>query len=1156
MSVGALYRRLAALSPEQRARFTRRLAADGLADPDAEIAPRPPAAAAPPASLMQQRLWLIDQMEPGSAFYNLPLLGFRLEGPLGPPEQAALAGACAEIERRHEALRTTFAAADGAPVQVIAPPARQASPLPLADLSRLPAPQAAAGALALAEARRPFDLARGPLWRTRLLRLGPADHLFLVTMHHIISDAWSIGVLYRELAALYSAFLRGLPSPLAALPVQYPDYALWQRRRFADGLLAEEIGFWRGQLAGAPELIALPTDRPRPRDRTYRGRRRIFAPPEGLPEALVGLAQASGASLFMVLLAGLDALLHRVTGQDDLVLGSPVAGRNHLGTESLIGFFVNTVVLRVRLTDDLTVRQLVARVREVVLDVYEHQELPFDRLVEELQPKRSTSHSPIFQTMFSLQNIATPDLALERLRVTPQWVDNGTAQTDLILFAGAQRGWLDTLQLEYNTDLFDDATIARMERHLLNVLAAAAAAPATRLGDLPLLTEGERLQLLEWSGALGAPLPADDLEPRLERRFARWAALAPHKVAVELGAESLTYGELDRRAERLAARLHRLGVGPEVRVGLCIRRTLDMPVAIVAVLKAGGAYLPLDPEAPPERLRMLLADAAAPVAVTTADLAGRLAAAPSRLVLLGGGEGETEGEGERGAPAADTCEGSADHLAYVLYTSGSTGRPKGVLISHRNVLRLFAATAAYYHFTAEDVWTIFHSFAFDFSMWELWGALLHGGRAVLLPATALRSPEELLAVLCTREVTLLSQTPAAFRGLAAAVAERPEAAAGLVLRGVMMAGEALLPEDLRPWFARFGDGGPLVANMFGPTEVTVHGTFRRMTPADLERTASPIGVPFADLSLHLLDGSGNPVPIGVPGEILVGGAGLARGYLGRPDLTAEQFVPDPFGAAPGGRLYRSGDLGRRLADGDVEYLGRIDHQVKVRGVRIELGEIEVALLRHPAVAAAAVALRELAPGETGLVAYWVPAAAGSERTSADLLVAPRKGSTAGDLRAFLRESLPEVMVPSAFVPLAALPLTVNGKLDRRALPAPERLRQADEGYAPPTTPLEATLVAVWRDLLGLDRIGVRDDFFELGGHSLLATRLTSRLRDRLDVDLSAQLVFQAPTIAAMAAELDRVMAAGAQAAAEGVVVPRAPALVPVARRARRSGAGG
>ena len=1168
MSLGGLYRRLAALTPEQRAAFAHRLEASGVADHAAEITRRTPGAGPLPASLMQQRLWLVDQMNPASPFYNLPLLCFRLRGPLGGRERRALAAAATELARRHESLRTTFAAVDGAPVQVIAPP--EPVPLPLVDLAALPAAvrEDEARRAARDEGRRPCDLAQGPLWRTTLLRLDDEEHLLLIVMHHIISDGWSLGVLYRELAALYGACRRGLPSPLPELPVQFADFALWQRRRLSGEFLAGELAFWRGQLEGAPEHMELPIDRPRPRERTYSGRRRILALPPDLPAALTRLAESAGGSLYMALLTGFDALLHRLTGQDDLVLGSPVAGRGHLGTEGLIGFFVNTVVFRVRLSGEITVAELLGRAKEVVLDVYEHQELPFDRVVEEVRPRRSTSYGPVFQTMLGLQNIATGSLALDGFEVRPEWIDNGTAQTELILFAGAQGGRLTTLQIEYNTDLFDDTTIARMEGHLLSILAAAAAAPETRLADLPLLSPPERHQLLEQGNALAAPLApgvADD--DRLERRFLAQTARRPDAVAIELGDAALTYGELLRRAGRLAARLSRLGAGPEAQVALCLPRTLDMPVAIVAALLSGGAYLPLDPAAPPERLRVLLEDSGAPIVVTTAELAARLPGTSARLVLVD----REEDEGGETPQAMESGVGSAESTAYVIYTSGSTGRPNGVRVAHRTALRLFAAAGARFAFGPEDVWTIFHSYVFDFTVWELWGALLHGGRAVLLPTAVARSPEALLSVLAERRVTLLAQTPPAFRALSAALAggETPD----LALRAIVFAGEALYPEDLRIWMERFGERGPRLVNMFGPTETTVVATYRAMTAADLGRPASPLGAPLEDLSLHLLDRGGNLVPIGVPGEICIGGAGVARGYLARPELTAERFVPDPFspldsgaalgarqldpGAALGARLYRSGDLGRRLPDGDVVYLGRIDLQVKVRGVRIELGEIEAALARHPGVAAAAVALAELAPGERGLVAYVVPAATGDPAPVPSAIgSAPASPSAIGsapaspapsDLRAFLRTLLPEVMVPAAFVELAALPLTVNGKLDRRALPAPERLRRGTGELTAPRTPVEESLASLWRELLGVERVGTEDDFFELGGHSLLASRLAARLRDRLGVELSAQHVFRAPTIATLSAEVERLLAEPAESAS-----PRRPALVRMARPTRRS----
>jgi amino acid adenylation domain-containing protein len=1143
MSLRELYKALSSLSPEQRALYARRIERSGIGgmggmgDEVDEILPRPKDLGPVPAALVQQRLWLLDQMEPGNPFYNLPLLCFVLEGPLIPE---AFSRACAEIERRHEALRTTFVGIDGAPFQVIAPPAERAPrlprlpQLPVVDLTALPEPgrTAAAWSLARAEARRPFDLAAGPLWRTTLLRLDRNQHLLLVTQHHIISDAWSIGVLYRELAALYDAYAHGRPSPLPELPIQYPDFALWQRQRLSGERLAAELDFWRRQLAGAPERLELPADHPRPPVRAFRGRRQTFPLPGDLPEALAQRGQESGSSLFILLLAGYGALLNRLTRQEDFVVSAPVAGRSHVGTEGLIGFFVNTILLRLRPAPGLPFAAFLRQVRDVVLEVYEHQELPFDRLVEELQPRRDPAWGPLFQTMFSLQNTAIPDLDLAGLRVHSQGVESGTSQTDLILFAGMTAGRLSILQLEYDVALFEDATIGRAGRQLLSLLTAATAAtaePGLPLADLPLLSKAERHQLLvEWGRALREMGP----QAPLHHLFAARAAAAPRAVAAICGAEQLDYGELAARANRLARRLRALGVGPEVRVGLCLPRSLDWAVGILGILSAGGAYVPLDPEYPGERLQYLVDDAGLSALVTLEALLPRLARPPACRVLL---------DADRAALAAESPAAPADggvdaaNLAYVIYTSGSTGQPKGALVTHGNVARLLAAAAERFAFGPDDVWTLFHSFAFDFSVWELWGALATGGSVVVVPREVALAPESFLALLAAERVTVLNQTPSAFRQLVRAVAEDGDAGRDLALRTVIFGGEALDPAILRPWLARF-PGGPRLVNMYGITETTVHVTFRALSADDLARPGrSPLGAPLADLSLHLLADLA-PVPLGVTGEIHVGGDGLCRGYLGRPELTAERFVPDPFSGRPGARLYRSGDLGRRLPDGDVLYLGRADQQVKLRGMRIEPGEVEAALGRHPAVAECAVAVREVAAGEPGLVAYYA-------------LAAEAAGVGAMELRAFLQETLPDFLLPAAFVPLPRLPLTANGKVDRRALPAPDRARPGGigggEGYVAPRTPLEETVAGAWREVLGIERVGVLDDFFGLGGHSLLATRLVSRLRDRLRLPLSAQLVFQAPTIAAMVRALEERAADPAQ----GV---EAPALVALPRRTRRA----
>ncbi|MDP9120273.1 MAG: amino acid adenylation domain-containing protein [Acidobacteriota bacterium] len=1163
MSLRDLYRSLSSLSPEQRALFASRLRESGLAADD--IAPRESPGLPVPASPVQQRLWLVDQIEPGDPKYNLPMLCFRLRGRL---DTAALTLTFREIERRHESLRTTFIQVDGEPFQVIAPPGELT--LPVVDLTGLPAERrerAAYGEVGYSESRRPYDLGKGPLWRLLLLPLGPDDHLLLVGMHHIISDAWSIGVLYREMKSLYAAFVNGRESPLLPLPVQYSDYTLWQRRRLRDEFLAEQLEFWRRQMAGAPAKLELPTDRPRPALRTYHGTRLIFTMPPGLAEGLRGFSQNEGTTLFMTLLSAFDTLLHHYSGQDDVVIGSPVAGRNTVETEKIIGFFVNTLVLRARMGGDPTFRELIARIRDTVLSVYEYQDLPFDRLVEELRPQRDPSYGPLFQVMFSLQNTPIPDPELEGLVIDQEYIDNRTSQCDLILFAGMQQGLLGTLQLEYNTDLFDDATICRMQDHLLTLLEGILRQGAGRhLSELSMLTESERRQLLDvWGGpaagdrGAGEQLPG--VEPNLDctayaaclhELFAAQAARSPEAVAVIAPEGSLSYRELARRARLCSRRLRALGVGPEVRTALLAEPSLDMVVGILGILEAGGAYVPLDPSAPAERQSFVIADAAAQIVVADRKLLGSLPPLPGstfgsvRIVQLGHLGEEEAHPGPLPAAALDSPETldavlatlparAARHpdprnLAYVIYTSGSTGQPKGVQITHHNVARLFAATRGTFRFGAADVWTLFHSYAFDVSVWEIWGALLHGGTLVIPPRWVAQTPEAFLDLLVDSQVTVLCQTPSAFRQLLQEIAARqrpPE----LALRTIVFAGEMLEPAMLRGWFERADKAPCTLVNMYGITETTVHTTARVLSRADaFGPPASPIGLPLHDTRLHLLDSACGLVPVGVLGEIHVGGPGLARGYLGRPDLTASRFLPDPFAREGGQRTYRSGDLARRLASGDIEYMGRIDTQVKIRGLRIELGEIEANLCHHPAVLEAAVTVVPDASQEKRIAAYFVA----------------RPGQTPGhaDLRGFLKAKLPEYMVPAVFCAVESLPLTVNGKLDRTRLPAPDPGRpELDRAFVAPESATEILLAECWTDLLGIEKLGIHDDFFELGGHSLLATRLVSRLRERLKLDLSARLIFHSPTIALMTAAIE-------EARVKGSTLSE-PALVPMARTARR-----
>ncbi|HEX7184605.1 MAG TPA: amino acid adenylation domain-containing protein [Thermoanaerobaculia bacterium] len=1044
-----------------------------------------------PLSFAQERLWFLARLTPESPAYNIAR-AFVLQGPLEP---AALEQSVREIVRRHEPLRTTFVASGPALAQRIDPV--PALLLPFIDLGGLPAGvrEAEAERLRHAEARRPFDLERGPLLRLALLHLGAEEHELFLTLHHIAADGWSVDVLFRELSELYALFSCGRPALLAELPVQYADFAAWQRERLQGELLERLLAYWRRRLAGVPPVLEIPSDRPRPAVRAWTGDLRTFdlaAPAEVLRQA----AGARGASPFMVLLAAFFALLHRTAGRADLVVGSPVAGRDRSEVEGLIGLFVNTLVLRADLAGDPTFEEVLRRTREATLGAYDHQEMPFDKLVETLAPERDLSSTPLFQVLFALENIGRTPFRLPGLDVAPREVWSGTVKFDLS-FTVVETGEGFAAALVYDREIFDAATMARLAGHYEALLAGAAAGPHRRLSDLPLLTAAERQQLLcewneTWSGDRGGAT--------IQELFAEQAQSRPGAAAVVCEGECLSYLELNERANRLAHHLRSLGVGPEVAVGVCLNRSLAAVVAILGIVKAGGAYVPLDPAYPRERLAFMLEDAAAPVLVTASAHLGALpqVGAGVEVVVL-----DRDRERIEARSAAELESGAGpDHLAYVIYTSGSTGRPKGVMVTHANVTRLFAATRQRFGFDAGDVWTLFHSLAFDFSVWEMWGALLHGGRLVVVPYLVSRSPEDFLRLLIAEEVTVLNQTPSAFRQLVQADHESGGSSL-LSLRQVIFGGEALDPQSLAAWYERHPDR-PRLVNMYGITETTVHVTFRPLGHEDAASSRSPIGRAIPDLSVHLLGPGGELVPAGVPGELCVGGAGLARGYLGRPDLTAQRFVPAPGdGGGPGARLYRSGDLARRLPDGELEYLGRIDHQVKIRGFRIELGEIEAALSAHPGVREAVVVAREDGPAGKRLVAY----------------VVPEGSALPAELRSWLRERLPDYMTPSSLVALESLPLTPSGKVDRGALPAPER-RGGDPRRMAPRNLVEELLAGIWAEALRIAPPGVDESFFDLGGHSLLATRVMSRIREVCDVELTLRALFEKPTVAELAEQVE------------------------------------
>ncbi len=1073
------------------ARLAARLQAEPPGVPERPAIARVPRPGPLPLSFAQQRLWFIDQLEPGSPLYNIAV-ALRAEGRLRPEVLALTLG---EIVRRHEALRTVFHVRDDTPVQVIRPAALFL--LPVVDLSGLPESRREGldRDLAGEEAGRPFDLTRDPMLRGLLLRQTPEDHIGLLTVHHIASDGWSLGLLVREVAALYAAFAEGRPSPLPELPVQYADFSVWQGAWLQGDVLDREISFWRSQLAGLPALLELPTDRPRPAVPSYRGATRRVRLSAELVRQAQAAARREGATLFMVLLAAFQTLLARYSGQQDLAVGSPVAGRNRLETEDLIGFFVNTLVLRNDLSGEPSFRELLGRTRETALAAHLHQDVPFEKLVQELAPERSLAHTPLFQVMFVLQNLALASLEIEHLRLRPVSAAGAMARFDLTLAFDESPGDLHGT-FEYATDLFDAATVDRLMRHYERLLAGLLEEPGRRLGEMDLLTAEDALQLRAWNETATAWSLDRPLHAWIEEQVDR----TPLAVAVICEGEELSYRELDRRANRLARRLRSLGVGPEARVAVCLERSAELVVALLAVLKAGGAYVPLDPEYPRERLAFMLADARPAALLSSEPLRDRLPAQKAPVVWLDREATSLEaGSGGR-LPGGDA---GALQLAYVIYTSGSTGVPKGVQVPHRALVNFLLSLRDLLEIGPRDRLLAITSLSFDIAALELYLPLLAGATVEVVHRGIAMDGERLRERLKASRTTFLQATPSTWRMLVRADWR------GAPDLTVLCGGEAL-PEGLaRDLTAR----ARAVWNLYGPTETTVWSSADRLfapTPRVM------IGRPIANTAIHLLDRHIKPVPVGVPGELYIGGDGVTRGYLRRPDLTAERFLPDPFATdRPGLRLYRTGDLASRRPDGRVEFLGRVDHQVKLRGFRIEPGEIEAALAALAGVREAAVVVRE-----DRLVAYIVGTA------------------TLKKLRRSLRERLPDYMVPAAFVTLAALPLTPNGKVDRKALPAPE-WQGSTEGHVEPRTPVEEILAGIWAELLGLERVGATDHFFDRGGHSLLATQMVPRLRAAFGIELPLRAIFEAPVLGSLAARIEEVRRAGAGMAA--------PPLVPVAR---------
>ena len=1045
-----------------------------------------------PLSHAQRRLWILSQIEATSSAYNMPA-SLVLDGPL---DRRALTHSLEEAVGRHESLQTRFTLVDDGPRQRIDAPAETISQW--VDLSSEADPEARARELALRHAAEPFDLAQGPVLRLSVLKLAPERHVLLFNMHHIVGDEWSLKILVADIGTLYEAICRDLPPQLHSLRIQYKDYACWQTDRLTAGDEETARAFWLSQFQQEPDALQLPTDMPRPAIKTYGGHTVTHWLGAETTDKLRAFGQQCGASLFMGLVACVNVLLHRHTGQQDITVGLPTAGRSHTDLEGLVGYFINTLPLRLRIDPTGSLQDFLCLTSERVTACLEHQMYPVDRVIDELNLQRDPSRNPLFDVTVTLQNVESYELSLPGISVSPFVEDYDMSKFDLS-FSFEEAGSDLRLDITYNSDLFLPDRVARMAHQYERIVRGLLQDPLQSVAQLDILPPTERQQALQWCDR---PVVEPSTTPTLPAWFEHQASLNPDRIAVvDSGAETrqLTYAELNEQANRLARSLRTRGVQTGERVGLYMDRGVDVVVSILGILKAGAAYVPLDPMYPAERVRFMIQDAELSHLVTQADLVTQIDVGAVEILDLA-----------EDAHAILACSsgnlGAHAHShdpAYVIYTSGSTGQPKGVVVTHANVTRLFHSTRNLFDFSNSDVWTLFHSYSFDFSVWEIWGALLYGGRLVVVPQELSRSPGDLLDLLAREKVTVLNQTPSAFHQLITADTDT-DSAHELALRYVIFGGEALDCERLRPWFDRRGDSHPELVNMYGITETTVHVTYRPIRLSDLDQRASLIGPPLPDLRLYIVDDHGQPSPLGVPGEIWVGGDGVAQGYLHREQLTSEKFTIDPF--RPGGqdRVYRSGDLGRLRPDGDIEYLGRIDSQVQVRGFRVELGEIEARLAMHPLVREAIVIADQQEPA-TRLVSYCLTA------------TSQRPGLS--DLRRFLTSHLPAYMVPSHFVFLDAFPLTINGKLDRARLPAPDGVTDPEKVYVAATNQTERMIAVAFANVLGVEQVSRDGNFFDLGAHSMSIITVHRQLQQEHGVELSIITFYEYPTVASLAMHL-------------------------------------
>jgi len=1071
------------LSPQRLETLASILKDEGIEWQPRGVIDRRPSANEAPLSFSQERIWFLDKLEGGNHYNDY--FGLRIRGPL---DCQALERSAELIARRHETLRTNFVSAEGRAFQVISPTCRVN--LSVSDLSQLPRRERESEAMRLAveEVRQQFDLAIDPLFRIKLIRFSQEENIFLLTIHQIINDSWSIGIFARELLSFYQTFTKGqVPAP-SPLPLQYADFAYWQRNRLQETGLREQLFYWKEILSGTQPILELPTDRPRLSAQTFRGARQAVILPANLTRELKSLSQREGVTLFMTLMSAFKTLLYRYTTQKDIIVGLPISIRTHAELEGLIGMFVNTLVLRTNLSEEPSWRELLTRVREAALGAYAHQELPFELLVKETQPARNLARPPIFQVMFDYQNAPMPALVLPGLDIAGFEIDSGTAKYDLTVelaeVGDTVRGWF-----EYNSDLFDKPTIERMAGHFRTLLEGIASNPDQRVADLPMLAAVEREEIVvEWNETKTDYPDSKCVHELFEAQVER----TPEAIALVFEEQRISYKELNRRANQLAHYLRNRRVGPEVLVGICIERSLEMFVGLLGILKAGGAYLPLDPAYPRERLALMLKDAGAPVLLTQETLRERLPDLQVKVIALDTDWRAIAKESE----ANPDNKSTADNLAYVIYTSGSTGIPKGISVVHRGIVRLVKETN-YATFGPEEVFLQFAPISFDASTFEVWGSLLNGARlAVMLPG--LPSLEELGAALKQNRVTTLWLSAELFHQMVETQLED--------LRGVrqLLAGGDVLSVPAVEKVMRELSDCQLI-NGYGPTENTTFTCCYGVKPSEKFSFSVPIGKPISNTQVFILDDEMKPVPVGVAGELYAGGDGLARGYFNDVAMTAEKFVPNPFSTEVGARLYKTGDLASYRAKGDIQFLGRIDHQVKIRGFRVELAEIETVLNEHPSIRQSVVVAREDSPGEKRLVAY--------------VVLADEVETIISDLRRWVKQQLPDYMVPSSFVVLDELPLTANGKLDRNALPAPDGKQFLENAFVAPHNTLELLLTKSWEKVLEVRPIGVKDNFFELGGHSLLAVRLFAQIEKVLGKKLPLATLFQAPTIEQLASLL-------------------------------------